>query len=490
MNKVNIRFNAAICKIEGLNSDIVEAIKYRLKVDITEERYQDYKNKTRLPITKEGANYYLVEEFDKHIQIPTGLLLKLVNYLKTIKVDYTLYKQIPIAGLEKKPYISLREEQQLAINKFLTNKRGIIKAPTSWGKSRTIAELCRQFTDNTNRLILVSTVLLLYQMQKDIADYLGIDKDNIGLIGNNNFTIKPITIAIPDTLAIKIQNLNTETINYLQSVQVVTFDEEHRHLNPTVFTINDYLVNTEYRFGLTATPIIDNFSEGLIGTLLHEFKTKDSMKRGDIMTPEVIFHTVKDRIVLPPKLENYKFTWSNETKGKDAKNFSRQYDKVICENPYRNNLAATEVEEDLIEHRTVLVLVKKVATSGGTVNHAEIFKNILLSKGIDFPIAHGKSADKKELLEKLANKQIPGLIASIGILTDGISINSISSLVILSAGSQDRDFIQKAGRALRKSDIQPRIHDFIDCQCCFINQSKARLACAIEEYGSENVKVL
>ena len=100
MTKVNIRFNAAICKIEGLNSDIVEAIKYRLKVDITEERYQDYKNKTRLPITKEGVNYYLVEEFDKHIQIPTGLLLKLVNYLKTIKIDYTLYKQIPIAALK------------------------------------------------------------------------------------------------------------------------------------------------------------------------------------------------------------------------------------------------------------------------------------------------------------------------------------------------------------------------------------------------------
>jgi superfamily II DNA or RNA helicase len=487
MNKVNIRFNAAICKIEGLNSDIVEAIKYRLKVEITEERYQDYKNKTRLPITKEGANYYLVEEFDKYIQIPTGLLLKLVNYLKTIKVEYTLHKQILIASLNRKPYVSLREEQQLAINKFLTNKRGIIKAPTSWGKSILIAELCRQFDNSTKILILVPTVLLLYQMQQDIANYISMVKENIGLIGDGNFSINQITVAIPDTLAIRLQNLDSEVVSYLQSVNVVTFDEAHTMLTPTVFTIGDYLTNTEYRFGLSATPILDNFSEGLIGSKLHEFAIKDSMKRGDIMTPKIVFHTVKEEVELSTKLVNFKF---EKFEPKEMKIYNTLYDKVICQNSYRNSLAATQVEQDLSEGRIVLVLVKKVATSGGVVNHAEIIQKELAAKGIYFDILHGKSKNKEQFKEDLANEKIKGLIASVGILSEGVSINSISSLILLSAGSKDKDFVQRAGRALRLGKLQPKIHDFMDCQSVFINQSKARLACAIEEYGSENVKVL
>lgn len=488
MTKVNIRFNAAICKIEGLNSDIVEAIKSRLRVELTEERYQDYKNKTRLPITKEGANYYLVEEFDKHIQIPTGLLTKVYPYLKNqVKVDPALHKQIQPAGLSRQPFVSLREEQQLAVNTFLNKKRGIIKAPTSWGKSRLIAELCRQFDNPTKILILVPTVLLLYQMQQDIADYINISKEDIGLIGDGNYITKQITIAIPDTLAIRLQNLDCEVVSYLQSVNVVILDEQHTHLTPTVFTIADYLTNTEYRFGLSATPIIDNFSEGLIGSKLHEFAIKDSMKRGDIMTPKIIFHNVKDKVNLTPKLANFKF---EQFTPKEMKIYNTLYDKVICTSHYRNSLAAEIVEQDLAEGRIVLVLVKKVATSGGVVNHAEIIQTELAAKGIYFDILHGKSKNKEQIKEDLANEKIRGLIASVGILSEGVSINSISSLVLLSAGSKDKDFVQRAGRALRKGNIQPKIHDFIDCQCCFINQSKARLACAIEEYGKENVTVI
>lgn len=488
MTKVNIRFNAAICKIEGLNSDIVEAIKSRFKVELTEEKYQNYKTKTRLPLTKEGANYYLVEEFDKHIQIPTGLLLKLVSYLKTIKVEYNLHKQIQHAQLERKSYISLRQEQELAVEIFISKKRGIIKAPTSWGKSRTIAELCRQFCNQIKILILVPTVFLLYQMQQDIADYIGIVKEDIGLIGDGNYITKNlITVAIPDTLASKIENLDSEVLSYLHSINIVIFDEAHTTLTPTVFAINDYLINTEYRFGLSATPTLDNFSEALIGVKLHEFSVKDSMKSNAIETPEIIFHKVTEKVDIPPKLANFKF---EQFTPREMKIYNNLYDKVICFNSYRNQLAASIVQQELEEDKIILVLVKKVATSGGIVNHAKIMQTYLAALGINFEIVHGKSKNKQKLLDKLANEEIKGLIASVGILSEGVSINSISSLVNLSAGSNEKDFIQRAGRALRKGRLQPRIHDFVDCQYPFSNQSKTRLEIAKKEYGLENVIVL
>lgn len=226
MSKVNIRFNAAICKVEGLNKDIVEAIKYRLKVDLTEERYQDYKNKTKLPLTKESGNYYLLEEFDKHIQLSTGLLLKVIKYLKAIKVEFTLHKQIEATLLDPKPYSpTLRQDQIECVDKYLKHKRGILKAYTRFGKTYCLANFINQFADTVNRLIVVPGVSPMYQMRSDLSKVLNIPLDSIGIIGDSKFDIQPITVAIPDTLSSRLLNLDSKISSYLQSVKVACYDE-------------------------------------------------------------------------------------------------------------------------------------------------------------------------------------------------------------------------------------------------------------------------
>jgi superfamily II DNA or RNA helicase len=202
----------------------------------------------------------------------------------------------------------------------------------------------------------------------------------------------------------------------------------HTSLTPTTFTVADYLTNTEYRFGLSATPIIDNLSEALIGTKLHEFAIKDSMQRGDIMTPQIIFHTIKSQVNLTPKLANFKF---EQFELKEMKIYNNLYDKVICLNSDRNKLAADIVEQDLNDGRIVLILVKKVGTSGGVVSHAELIQAELITRGIHLGILHGKSKNQEQIKADLANETIKGLIASVGILSEGVSINSISSLVFI-----------------------------------------------------------
>ena len=503
MTKVNIRFNAAICKIEGLNSDIVEAIKYRLKVDITEERYQDYKSKTRLPITKEGVNYYLVEEFDKHIQIPTGLLAKVYPYLKDqVKVNINLHKQIEITKLDRKPYsATLREDQKQCVDKYIKHKRGILKAYTRFGKTFCVANFVNQFDNSVNRLIVVPGISPMYQMREDLSKVLNLSLESIGLIGDGNFNIQPITVAIPDTLSFRLLNLDSKVASYLQSVKVVCFDEIHDYNNPTSVILSDYLTEAEYKVGCSATPYTAPFLilEAITGEVLLEFKEQDGIDNQVIDAPEIIFNKFNHTVNLNNKLANFKFD-SGNFGGKEASIFNQLKNQVICLNTPRNELGVNLILKRLNQGRTVLVLVDRVGTTGG-VNHAQIIRDMLLAKGVDLPIVDGNTKDRQYYYDLLESKQLKGIIGSAGILTQAITIKAISSLVLLCAGSekkalydnkQVKSIVQRIGRTLTKEEGKPRptIDDIYDCQHVFASQAESRLKAAISAYGKENVKVL
>jgi superfamily II DNA or RNA helicase len=500
MTKVNIRFNAAICKIEGLNSDIVEAIKSRFRVELTEERYQDYKNKTRLPLTKEGSNYYLVEEFDKYIQIPTGLLPKLLKYFKTIPIEYTLHKQITVTLLDKKPYSSsLRKDQIQCVDKYIKYKRGILKAYTRYGKTFVLANFINQFSESVNRLIVVPGKDPMYQMRKDISRVLEIPEDSIGLIGDSHFNPQPITVAIPDTLASRIGNLDNSAISYLQSVKVVCFDEIHDHNNPTSLVLSDYLTEAEYKVGCSATPYTAPFLilEAITGEVLLEFSEQDGIKNKVIDAPTITFHKLAKKVDLPTKLNNFKF--SGEWTNKEMFLYNQLKTKLICLNSYRNELGVNIVLNRINEGRVVLVLVDRVGTSGG-VNHAQIIRDLLLEKGIDFPIVHGKTKKREYYYQQLEDKTLKGIIGSAGILTQAITIRAISSLVLLCGGSEKKalwdskevkSLVQRIGRVLTKDEgkLAPTIDDILDCQHVFASQAESRYKAAVATYGKENVVI-
>ena len=502
MKSIVIKFNAAICKIENLNKDVIETIKYRFKIDLTEERYNDFKNKTKLPLSKEGDSYYLLEEFDNYINIPTGLLTKLVRYLKTIKVAFTLEKRIESTLLEFKPYsLTLRDNQKQCVDKFLNRKRGILKAYTRFGKSFALANFVNQFPTTVNRLILVPGKSLLYQMQNDIAKVLSIPVESIGLIGDGNYNIQPITIAIPDTLALRLQDWNKEVISYLQSVKVVAFDECHDCNNPSAVLISDYLTEAEYKIGMSATPYTAPFLilEGTIGEVILEFEEQDGIDSGVIDAPTIVFHKLDKQVSLTPQLANFKFN-SGQFGNKEMFLYNKLKEQILCINPYRNELGINIISQRLSEGRTILVLVDRVGTSGG-LNHAQMIRDLLLKKGIDFPIVHGTTKNRESYYERLESGELKGIIGSAGILTQGVTIKAVSSLILLCGGSekkalydnkQVKNIVQRIGRTLTKSKgkLAPTIDDILDCQHIFASQAQSRYKAAITAYGAENVKVV
>ena len=502
MKSIKIKFNPVICKVEGLNKDLVESIKYRFKVNLSEERYNDFKNKTKLPLSKENDNYYLVEEHDKYINIPTGLLPKLVKYLRTTKINFQLDKHIEPTLLEPKPYSpTLRDNQKLCVDKFLKSKRGILKAFTRFGKSFALANFVNQFPTTVNRLILVPGKSLLYQMQKDIAKVLTIPVESIGLIGDGNYNIQPITIAIPDTLVVRLQDWNKEITNYLQSVKVVVFDECHDCNNPSAVMLSDYLTEAEYKIGMSATPYTAPFLilEGTIGEILLEFEEQDGIDSGVIDAPTIVFHKLDKQVYLTPQLANFKFN-SGQFGNKEMFLYNKLKEQILCLNTYRNDLGVKIICQRLGEGRTVLVLVDRVGTSGG-LNHAQMIRDLLLKKGIDFPIVDGNTKKRESYYEKLESGELKGIIGSAGILTQGVTIKAVSSLVLLCGGSekkalydnkQVKNIVQRIGRTLTKSEgkLAPTIDDILDCQHIFASHAQSRYKAAITAYGKDNVRMV
>lgn len=493
---ITITFNSFTASIQNLNPNLIEYFKYILTLSL-EENEAEKMIEVGLPLTNVGGDKYsLTKEENNTFIIPTGLLKYITGKLRESNYHFSITKNVSsVTPINKELNPGLRVEQKEAVPICLKSKRGLINMATGLGKTRVGAEVFDYFAGFTQRLFLVPRVDLMYQTQKDLAEYYNIDPKEIGLVGNGKFQLEPITVAIPDTLYNRILENDLTTIDYLANVDVVIYDELHNHANPTSILVSSFLLNASYKLGLTATPDIPKYLilEALTGPLLYEVLPKEAINNGNIMNPIMEFHEAPSTFI-PPKLKAVDFSNFN----KDRASYSKLYDIAIVSNVGRNKLAA-KITNDIIQAQNgvILVLVTKVGTSKKkdkngveirSISHAEIFQELLEELyGIKLPIIHGgvKSKDRVKVLQDLQDGITPGAIASTGILSEGVSIPSLRYVNNLAAGSSSKDFLQRAGRALRiqEGKGQPKYIDYLDTShSLFMNQSRKRREAAEDNY--------
>jgi superfamily II DNA or RNA helicase len=444
---------------------------------------------TIIDINEEDAYVSFITRGEKGLLVPTGLLYSVIKLLRrripsAVFIFKNSNQNIYPNSSELNPL--LRENQTKAIRCLLKYKRGMVEAPTGSGKSWIIGEIIKLFI-NEICLVIVPTISLMYQMQKDLKDYLGIET---GLLGDNKHEIKPITVAIIDTLYSKIRNNNSEVIKYLSKVSISLWDEVHKYSNSRGIIVSSFILQDVYRLGLSATLIVENplLLESIVGRLHLKIPITDSIKKKEIMQPHIIFHDYdKLNPALNSAIINFKFT--DIKIPKQRKIYAVLYNTYIVTNRNRNGKAAEIVYKHIKsnkENEPVLILVSRVGTSGG-ISHAEIFRDLLIELyGIELEILHGNHPVKKrkECYQSLEDKTIPGLIASDKILSEGVNVKSLTKLIILSGGKSKKNFLQRVGRILRikEGKIQPIIHDFCDKESIFLNQTLNRIDHARENY--------
>lgn len=377
----------------------------------------------------------------------------------------------------------LRLDQREAVASILRGCRGYVRAATGYGKSAVIATLMKYF--EARRLIVVPTVRLLYQMAEDVQEWAGLSP---GLVGDGNDDIRAMTIATVDTLYERIKRGDKRYIEWLSSIEIAVFDEAHTYMNASGITTALSLVNVHYKIGMTATPKSKKMMEAIFGPLLGEYQETTLIESGVIMQPKFEFYPAPPGAVAHGSFNKPFTPWL----------YNQLYDSVIVNNRARNALIAKHACRLIKDgYGPVLILVRKVGTTSKKKNPASQALNVLTeleALGTSLPIIHGKSTNITDVLDQLSAGSIPGAIASEGILSLGVSIRSIGSIIMAAGGKGGVDgvsMIQKVGRALRVKEGKrnPPIIDFVDPQGWFHSQSKARIRIATDTYGADNVTV-
>lgn len=447
-----------------VNPKLEEGIDYRTKFDLKDKYFmqQAVKNKAKgyINLSDVGTVHFYNKKFKC---FPIGLLNKVKEicnefgtyYNKEIKLIISDCRDISVMNMvtglmpeklhtDKK----IRDYQLKAVNKFIENKTGIINIPTGSGKTFTAAEILRQIDGKT--LWIIDRKELLIQTKKVLEKLLGV---KIGIIADGEVDIKNITIATIQSLNSKIKDLQ----DYFYIINCVVVDEFHKSAAETYQKVFAKLPNTKYRLGLTATVARDDGKDpilfSILGEIVYKCSTADLIKMGYLVKPTIQFYKVIG----------------------DSMNISYQedYNINIVEKIERNEKIKEIVKNN--NNKKIMILTK-------LVNHGKMLcKDINGSKHI-----HGKSKDRKKVMEDFRNDNFNILIGTISIFAEGIDLENLDIIINAAANKGDVKSIQILGRVLRtfKNKDSALYIDFFDCGKHTKKHSNARIK-AFKKQGHE-----
>ncbi|USG99131.1 DEAD/DEAH box helicase [Thermococcus argininiproducens] len=351
---------------------------------------------------------------------PVGLIPRVKALLNSKGYRVRIIDEREITGVEINgtwnDKYQLRRYQQRAVKKALRTSMGVLALPVGSGK--TIIGLRLIYELNLSTLVVVHTKELLYQWADNIREVLGIEP---GLVGDNNWDEKPVTVAM-------IQTLLSRGVNKLKKqYAILMFDECHRTSAAEKFYELGISLPQKFRFGLSATPWRrikgeELKIEGAIGPIIYEIKAEDLIKEKFLAKPR--FMIIGYESSMPPLAERYK----------------ELYEEIIMENEERNKAIVKTAYKLAKQGHRVLIDVKRI-------EHGKILIEMLKKKGINAEFLSSQTPNRWEIFEKFRNGEINVLISTL--LKEGVDIPEISAIILAGGGKSDIMTIQTIGRALR-----------------------------------------
>lgn len=408
-----------------------------------------YNKKTALGLSVWGVpqNLPFYEKDAEKVIIPTGALNLVLNALVGIKPslsflhsfldlrseasDTEYFKDIQFNG-------SLRGYQEEIIKATENKTVGTIQADTGAGKTVTFVYLTAKKKVNT--IVLVDRVELLNQIRGEFAQFTNLKLEDIGTIGKGKISIKPVTVALHQTLA---NFSEAEWSSIEQYFGQVIADEAH------TVAANTYYSNltrfwAKYKWGFTATP-----------------------KRGDGLTDLIFWGTgpiIHETAGNAEMLENLiipEYEWV-ETNYDYPLVDTSQFIEMVNDLCSDKNRQAFIVEEALKRKERPSVFLC------GRVEQIEDLKTRLEAEGVKAGMLHSKmkKKDREEVLEKLNSGELTHVVSSWGLFSTGINVPALEVLYICSPMKSFIKIKQARGRIMRKSKSTGKnsalIVDFLD----------------------------
>lgn len=360
----------------------------------------------------------------------TGFLQELVKYCKSEDIRITEIddrrtkfphqRDYDFSELRQyfNPDFDYVEHQMRSLRMLLKTNVGIIKAPTSAGKTEIIIALMKITKQPT--LILVDNVTLANQTMERIEEAglsCGICHGKGKIISSN--------------MVSTIQSVKKLS---LTDFKMVIVDECHI---TGAKTFQDFFEHTSFplRFGFSATPDgNDAYRFATIrqhlGDVIAEIFTDELMENDVITKPKIVF---KHNNCIP------------------TMDWQAAYDANIVENEGRNQIAAEIANESGVP----TLILYKIIEHGKKLQ--ELIPDSILLSG------NNSSEERESAIDRFKKGEVRVLIAS-NIFKQGISINNIQTLINVSGGKSKIEVLQKIGRALRKHKDKDfaMVYDFMD----------------------------
>lgn len=378
-----------------------------------------------------------------YISFPRGATRVVINLCQKRGIKLVLQDRRVSRPLERKITFTgtLREYQQESADAALVNDFGVIEAGTGAGK--TVIACYVVAVKSVYTVICVPSKELMYQWQKRLCAFTDLKEDEIGLLGDGIYDVKPVTVAIINTLA-----KHSEELKYYFEYLVV--DEAHRVAADMYVGGPLTSLATKSMTGLSATLMrgdgLIDLLYWFIGRVLHKVDPDNLRAINAIMEP---------------------FVWQKETNFfvKNAeKNYTRMIGEMVSDSN-RNHLIASEVIADArwrAGQGGGLVLVVS-----DRVNHLKILHEMIAGQLGETKVVllTGKtgSEERKKIVEDLVKGIITVLISTLSLIAEGFDCPSLSSCHFATPVADRKRVIQTAGRVLRPEDNKiPVIADYVD----------------------------
>ncbi len=357
----------------------------------------------------------------------------------------------------------LRPEQAEALAAWTKEgRRGQIIMPTGTGKTEVALAAMAQTRVAT--LVVAPIRDLMYQWHRRILAAFDYDA---GIVGDNLFDIKPVTVTTYDSAYIHMDKMGA-------GFGLLIFDEEH-HLPGSCRREAAILSAATMRLGLTATP---ERSDGLhadldwlIGPVVYRMPFKkakgSTLADFDVVRIPVALNDREQatydqcsrairQFITSRRKETPGYTWRDLCKesGKDPQARHAQkayYIKQSIEDRAEEKLRVLEDIFRLHHGRKTIVF------AGSNAMAIEVSKRFL----VPTMLSHTAKRERLAVLQGFAEGQLPVLVAN-RVLDEGVDVPEAKVAVVIGGQGSTRQAKQRLGRVLRRSgDARATLYEVV-----------------------------
>lgn len=331
----------------------------------------------------------------------------------------------------------MRSDQEMLIEAMFRAENCLIRAATGSGKTEVAIEFIRRL--NRPTLVVVWSAALIRGNDgwiARLAQRFGWKEDQIGLVGDGKWRIRPVTVGMVQTVRNHVEKLSS-------IFSVVIADEVQRFSAPTFREVVGQFP-ARYRVGLSADERRKDRMEALIqdafGEVVAEVTREELIARGELCEVEIIVVPTEFRY---PKIEEAPPEERGRVVGREWGNFL----DASAADEERNRIAVELSVDELENGQSVILFVDRT-------DHArDLTKRISIHHEIPCGLCLGGPENKDALDETLNRLRDGSLRAAVGTscIYQGINVKRLAvGVVTIPAANNKQMFEQMVGRLRRK----------------------------------------